>query len=185
MLNLINTKYAGKTPSMQSLALVMGMPTTKLIAVAKEPIDGSPATGINWTSLTTFCNQWIASPDNLYCATMDDLIREALERDAKLGDKRGVSRNMVEVDGQFIQRRKASMFEMGDTNESLICLAGEQEVYKMVYQTLSFTVLRAVNPDGSFATEDVRALSNKTLNAKCVHPFRMKDEIAKRFGGTK
>ena len=89
----------------------------------------------------------------------------------------------ADVDGGKMPKRKAAMFDMGSEQESLICFKHDAGVYKMVYQTLGYTAIRQVNEDGSFAKEEIRVVSNSTLNTKCVPPTVMAQAIADRFSG--
>ena len=56
-------------------------------------------------------------------------------------------------------------------------------MYAIVMQTLTHTVLRPINQDGSFASETVKVISNGMLNMKGAGPASIEDAIAKRFSG--
>ena len=91
--------------------------------------------------------------------------------------------NLIDVDGGKMPKRKSVMFEMGNEQESLICFKHDAGVYKMVYQTTGYTAIREVNEDGTFAKEEIRVVSNSTLNTKCVPPTVLTQAIADRFSG--
>ena len=56
-------------------------------------------------------------------------------------------------------------------------------MYAIVMQTLTHTVLRPVNQDGTFASETVKVISNSMLNMKGVGPAGIDEAVDKRFSG--
>ena len=87
----------------------------------------------------------------------------------------------IEVDGQLVAVRKYTNFEMSAGVP--VCLRKDANVYAIVMQTLTHTVLRPINQDGSFASETVKVISNGMLNMKGAGPASIEDAIAKRFSG--
>ena len=64
-----------------------------------------------------------------------------------------------------------------------ICLRKDANVYKIVMQTLTHTVLRPINQDGEFCSEAVKVISNGMLNMRGAGPATIEEAIAKRFSG--
>ena len=67
--------------------------------------------------------------------------------------------------------------------DTYVCLRNDANVYKIVMQTLTHTVLRPVAADGTFASESVKCISNSMLNMKGAGPASIEEAIAKRFNG--
>jgi hypothetical protein len=119
--------------------------------------------------------------------SLEELVTVAVEKEKWMAENTtarvATGSNLIDVDGGKMPKRKAAMFDMGSEQESLICFKHDAGVYKMVYQTLGYTAIREVNEDGTFAKEEVRVVSNSTLNTKCVPPTVMAQAIADRFSG--
>ena len=81
----------------------------------------------------------------------------------------------------MVATRKYKNFEM-ETNMP-ICLRKDANVYKIVMQTLTHTVLRPINQDGEFCSEAVKVISNGMLNMRGAGPASIEEAIAKRFSG--
>lgn len=188
VLDAIREVAGGVEPSLRAFALVLDMIPSRLYAKAKTPIAGQvyDPSVTNWDALNEFFESKLDAEDVTY-NSMEELVLAAAEKDKWLAENANarvaVGNNTIDVDGGKMPKRKAAMFEMGSENESLICFKKDPQVYKMVYQTLGYTVIRPVNEDGSFAKEEVRVLSNATLNTKCVSPHTMAQAIADRFSG--
>lgn len=188
ILDAIRAMNNGEEITLKAFALALDVPATRLYAVAKRPVIGQvydPAAK-NWEALNEFFIGKLTAPEAKF-DSMEALVAEAAEKDAWLAQNATVrtatGSNLIDVDGGKMPKRKTSMFEMGDERESLICFKHDPAVYKMVYQTLGYTVIREVNEDGSFAKEEIRVISNATLNTKCVAPSAMAEAIADRFSG--
>lgn len=188
VLDAIKTINEGKEPSLRAFAEVLSVPTTRLYAKAKAPIAGQvyDPDVINWDAL----NEYFASKlteEGCVFATMEDLVEAAQKKDEWLKENKPVrtaaGKNLIDVDGAKMPARKAAIFEMGSEQESLLCFKHDPAVYKMIYQTAGYTCIRAVNADGSYAKEEVRVISNGTLNTKCVPPTTMAAAVAERFSG--
>lgn len=191
-----------ETPSMRAFALTMNISANRLYAMAKKPIAGAvyDPEATNWDSISEFTmtklNTNLAAdgePEIIY-TDLSALVAAAIEKDTYLKTTGArvypSGTNTIEVDGVNISKRKSAMFEMGE-NASYLCFKSDPLVYAMVYQTESFTVIRPVHEvtggDGvglvEFASNELRVLSNATLNTKCVPPTTLKDAIADRFSG--
>ena len=188
ILDAIRAMNNGEEITLKAFALALDVPATRLYSIAKRPVVGQvydPAAK-NWDALNEFFCGKLAAPEAAF-ATMEELVAAAAEKDAWLAQNATVrtatGSNLIDVDGGKMPKRKTAMFEMGDERESLICFKHDAAVYKMVYQTLGYTVIREVNEDGSFAKEEIRVISNATLNTKCVAPSAMAEAIADRFSG--
>lgn len=181
----------GKEPSLKAFALALEVSPTRVYAIARKPIPGAvyDPDAANWDALSTFFAGKLVADDQEGYHSMEDLVTAAIEKDEWLKENDGrragavSGSNLIEVDGEKIPMRKAAIFEMGSEKESLVCFKKDVNVYKMVYQTASFTVLRPVAEDGSFAKSELKVVSNLTLNTKCVVPCDMERAIKERFSG--
>ena len=188
VLDAIREVAGGVEPSLRAFAMVLDVPSTRLYATAKKPVAGQvwDPESKNWDALNEFFTGKLEAEGAAY-TSMEELVVAAAEKDKWIAENANVrvatGSNLIDVDGGKMPKRKAAMFEMGSENESLICFKHDGGVYKMVYQTAGYTCVRAVNEDGSFAKEEVRVLSNATLNTKCVSPHTMAQAIADRFSG--
>lgn len=176
----------GVQPSMRALAEVFNITTNALYTRGKKAIPGQiyDPEATNWDAISEYLNGKMPEGED-----MVSMIAKANEKDewykenAPSRARSSAGATLIEVDGEMIAPRKSSMFEMGGEQESLLCFKHDATVYKMVYQTMSFTVVRPVNEDGSFASNDLRVLSNATINTKCVPPMTLAAAIAERFSG--
>ena len=188
VLDVIREVNGGEEISLKAFALALDIPATRLYAIAKRPIVGQvyDPNAKNWDAISEFLSAKVSAADAAI-TSMDELVRVAAEKDKWLAENANnrvaTGSNLIDVDGGKMPKRKSAMFEMGNEQESLLCFKHDAGVYKMVYQTLGYTAIRQVNEDGSFAKEEIRVISNATLNTKCVPPTTMKQAIADRFSG--
>lgn len=180
----------GEQPTMRGLAEVVGCAPTKLYSLGKKPIPGQvyDPNVTNWDAISAYVEtKLVVDPEVEGCHTMEDAVKAALEVDAynkEHGTRRGTGgSNLIEVDGEMIPKRKSAMFEMGNENESFVCFKKDANVYKIVYQTESYTTVRPVTAEGEFASNELKTVSNLTLNTKCVAPAQMTEAINARFSG--
>lgn len=172
-------------PTLKAIAAVFDLQATRLYGVAKQPKEGEvyDAKVFNWDAIERFVTRRL-DPD-LGLNTLEDVIDKALELDEELKSKdgrrgKGVKIQKVEVDGKEIVLRKFPNFEM-DANE-LVCLKKEDAVYKIVYQTISHTVLVPVaDVEGTPASEEVKVISNFMLNMKGIGPDKLAEEVKARL----
>ena len=188
VLDAVRNVNGGKEIALKAFALALDIPATRLYAIAKRPIIGQvyDPNAKNWNAINEFLTTKLTAPDAVY-ANMEKLVAAAAEQ-AKWMEQNATARvatgsNLIDVDGGKMPKRKTVMFEMGSEQESLICFKHDKGVYKMVYQTLGYTAIREVNENGTFAKEEIRVVSNSTLNTKCVPPTVMAQAIADRFSG--
>lgn len=181
------------TPSLKAIASVFDLNPVRLYSVAKQPKEGEvyDAHVYNWDAIERFIKRRLDPDKGL--ATLEDVIQKALEIDAELktadgrrrgnrGEGGGVSYGAkIEVDGKMVAQRRFESFEMA--NDQYICLKKDPEVYKIVLQTASHTVIRPVEPDGEFKGNDVKVISNFMLNMKGVGPSALNEAVQKRFSG--
>ena len=175
------------TPTLKALAYVFGLPAPRIYSVAKQPKEGEvyDAKVYNWDAVERFITRRLDPDSEL--ATLEDVVAKALEadkefhlQDGRRAANRESSNKKIEVDGKMIPVRKFSNFEM--ENGMLVCLKKEKEVYKIVYQTVSHTVLVPVkNYEGEIASQEVKVISNLMLNMKGVGPAALDETISKRF----
>lgn len=180
----------GEQPSMRAISEVIGCAPTKLYSLGKKPIPGQvyDPNVTNWDAINAYVEtKLVVDPEVEGCHTMEDVVKAALAVDAynkEHGTRRGNGgSNLIEVDGEMIPKRKSAMFEMGNENESYICFKKDANVYKIVYQTESYTTVRPVTAEGEFASNELKTVSNLTLNTKCVAPAQMPEAIEVRFSG--
>lgn len=172
-----------------AIAAVFDVPTQRIYSVAKQPKEGEvyDARVFNWDAITRFITRRLDPEKGL--GTLEDVIDAALAKDVELKEQdgrrsvnRGEGRNeKITVDGKEVAVRKYKNFEM--ESDTYVCLRKDACVYKIVMQTLTHTVLRPVNADGTFASEAVKCISNSMLNMKGAGPATIEEAIQKRFSG--
>lgn len=176
------------TPTLKAIAAVFDIPNQRIYTVAKQPKEGEvyDAKVYNWEAIERFITRRLDPDKGL--ATLEDVIDAALVKDAEFKEadgrrsaNRGSAVNKIEVDGQMVATRKYKNFEM-ETNMP-ICLRKDANVYKIVMQTLTHTVLRPINQDGEFCSETVKVISNGMLNMRGAGPATIEEAVAKRFSG--
>lgn len=188
ILDVIRDVNAGEEVSLKAFALALDIPATRLYAIAKRPIIGQvyDPNAKNWDAINEFLTNKVTAADATI-TSLEALVTVAVEKEKWMAENAtarvATGSNLIDVDGGKMPKRKAAMFEMGSEQESLICFKHDAGVYKMVYQTLGYTAIRQVNEDGTFAKEEIRVVSNSTLNTKCVPPTVMAQAIAERFSG--
>lgn len=188
ILDVIRDVNGGEEISLKAFALALDIPATRLYAIAKRPIVGQvyDPNAKNWDAINEFLTNKVTAADATI-TSLEELVTVAVEKEKWMAENTtarvATGSNLIDVDGGKMPKRKAAMFEMGSEQESLICFKHDAGVYKMVYQTLGYTAIRQVNEDGTFAKEEIRVVSNSTLNTKCVPPTVMAQAIADRFSG--
>ena len=188
ILDAVREFNGGEEISLKAYALALDIPATRLYALAKRPIVGQvyDPNAKNWDAINEFLTAKVSAPDAII-TSIEELVKVAAEKEKWMAENAtarvATGSNLIDVDGGKMPKRKSAMFEMGNEQESLLCFKHDAGVYKMVYQTLGYTAIRQVNEDGSFAKEEIRVISNATLNTKCVPPTTMKQAIDDRFSG--
>lgn len=177
------------TPTLKAIAAVFDVPQQRLYSVAKQPKAGEvyDAKVYNWDAIQRFVTRRLDAEKGL--ATYEDVITAALAKDEEFkaadgrkGANRGLaSKQTIDVDGKQVPCRKYKNFEM-DADKP-VCLRHDPEVYKIVMQTLTHTVLRPIGKDGEFSSETVKVISNTMLNMKGSGPASIDEAIQKRFSG--
>lgn len=185
-------------PTLKAIAAVFDLNPVRLYSVAKQPKEGVvyDAKVYNWDAIERFINRRLDADKGL--ATLEDVIDAALIKDEELkasDGRRSSNRGegsawnaKIEVDGQMIAKRRFANFEM--ENGCLVTLKKDPEVYAIVLQTASHTVLRPVicaekNADGEyfFKGNDIKVVSNGMLNFKGTGPSALEASIEERFSG--
>ena len=180
------------TPSLKAIAAVFDLNPVRLYSVAKQPKEGVvyDAKVFNWDAIERFITRRLDAAQGL--ATLEDVIKAALVKDEELkaNDGRRTTRGegsgygeKIEVDGKQIAKRRFANFEMA--NGQLVTLKKDAEVYAIVLQTASHTVLRPVNSADptDFKGNDVKVISNGMLNFKGTGPSALEASIKERFSG--
>ena len=185
-------------PTLKAIAAVFDLNPVRLYSVAKQPKEGVvyDAKVYNWDAIERFINRRLDADKGL--ATLEDVIDAALIKDEELkasDGRRSSNRGegsawnaKIEVDGKMIAKRRFANFEM--ENGCLVTLKKDAEVYAIVLQTASHTVLRPVicadkNEAGEyfFKGNDVKVISNGMLNMKGTGPSGLQASIEERFSG--
>ena len=188
VLDAVRNVNGGEEIALKAFALALDIPATRLYAIAKRPIIGQvyDPNAKNWDAINEFLTNKVTAADATI-TSLEELVLVAVEKEKWMAENAtarvATGSNLIDVDGGKMPKRKAAMFDMGSEQESLICFKHDAGVYKMVYQTLGYTAIRQVNEDGTFAKEEIRVVSNSTLNTKCVPPTSMAQAIADRFSG--
>lgn len=180
------------TPSLKAFAAVFDLNPVRFYSVAKQPKEGVvyDAKVFNWDAIERFIARRLDADRGL--ATLEDVVRAALVKDEELkaNDGRRTTRGegtgygeKIEVDGKMIAKRRFANFEM--ENGQLVTLKKDAEVYAIVLQTASHTVLRPVNSADptDFKGNDVKVISNGMLNFKGTGPSALEASIKERFSG--
>lgn len=185
-------------PTLKAIAAVFDLNPVRLYSVAKQPKEGVvyDAKVYNWDAIERFINRRLDPDKGL--ATLGDVIDAALVKDEELKASDGRRRSnrgegsawnaKIEVDGQMIAKRRFANFEM--ESGCLVTLKKDAEVYAIVLQTASHTVLRPVicaerNEAGEyfFKGNDIKVISNGMLNMKGTGPSALEASIEERFSG--
>lgn len=186
------------TPSLKAFAGVFDLNPVRFYSVAKQPKEGVvyDAKVFNWDAIERFINRRLDPDKGL--STLEDVVRAALvvEEELKQNDGRRRTREgggsawgeKIEVDGQMVAKRRFASFEI--ENDQLVTLKKDAEVYAMVLQTASHTVLRPVisqekSEDGQwqFKGNDIKVISNGMLNFRGTGPSALQESIDERFSG--
>ena len=185
-------------PTLKAIAAVFDLNPVRLYSVAKQPKEGVvyDAKVYNWDAIERFINRRLDADKGL--ATLEDVIETALVKDEELkasDGRRSSNRgegsawnSKIEVDGQMIAKRRFANFEQ--ENGCLITLKKDPEVYAIVLQTASHTVLRPVicaeksdSGEYFFKGNDIKVISNGMLNMKGTGPSALEASIEERFSG--
>lgn len=184
-------------PTLKAIAAVFDLNPVRMYSVAKQPKEGVvyDAKVYNWDAIERFVTRRLDAEKGL--ATLEDVIDAALIKDEELkasDGRRSSNRGegsawnaKIEVDGQMMAKRRFANFEM--ENGCLVTLKKDPEVYGIVLQTASHTVLRPVicaeKIDGEYAFKgnDVKVISNGMLNMKGTGPSALQASIDERFSG--
>ena len=176
------------TVTLKAIAEVLGVPSQRIYSVAKQPQEGVvyDAKVYNWGAIERFVTRRLDPEKGL--ATIEDVIDAALIVDAELKEKdgrrsanKGSIVEKITVDGKEVPVRKYKNFDM-ETNVP-VCLRKDPNVYKIVLQTLTHTVMRPIGADGEFCSETVKVISNSMLNMRGIGPSAIEDATTKRWSG--
>ena len=185
-------------PTLKAIAAVFDLNPVRLYSVAKQPKEGVvyDAKVYNWDAIERFITRRLDADRGL--ATLEDVIVAALEKDKELqanDGRRSANRGegsawnaKIEVDGRMVAKRRFANFVL--ENGCLVTLKKDAEVYAIVLQTASHTVLRPVicaekNEAGEyfFKGNDIKVISNGMLNMKGTGHSALQASIEERFSG--
>lgn len=179
--------------TIKALAAVFNLPSQRLYTVAKQPKDGEvyDAKVYNWEAIERFLERRLGQEG--FPATLEEVVDRAAEIDIELkandgrkGGHRGAGNpiEMIEVDGNKVPTRKFDNFEMKEDGQNLVVLKRDPNVYKIIFQTRSHTVLRPVaDREGTFSSELIKVITNGTFNQKGCGPVNNEAGIEMRFSG--
>lgn len=184
------------TPSLKAIAGVFNLNPVRLYSVAKQPQEGVvyDAKVFNWDAIERFVTRRLDAEQGL--ETLEDVIKQALSIDEELKQndgRRAANRGTpgagakIEVDGKMIAKRRFASYEM--ENGQMVVLKKDPEVYAIVMQTLSHTVLRPLaealveGADPVFKGNDLKVISNGMLNMKGIGPSALEKAVEERFSG--
>lgn len=183
--------------TLKALATVFDLPPVRFYSVAKTPKEGEifDPKVYNWEAIQKFVNRRLGQTED-GPTTLEEVIERAVvitqeqkEADGRRASNRGsAAGKKIEVDGKMIPERKFTNFAMlnedGTPTGNLVVLRKDPAVYKMVYQTLSHTVLVPVSDrEGTVASQKVKVISNSMLNMRGMGPANTEIGIEKRFNG--
>lgn len=181
-------------PTLKAIAAVFDLPPVRIYTVAKTPKEGEvyDAKVFNWDAIEKFVSRRLGQENTP--ATLEEFVDAALVKDTELKEmdgrraaNRGISSvKQIEVDGKMIAARRYTNHEMynsdGTETGNLVVLKKDENVYKIVYQTLSHTVLVPVaDMSGTVASQDVKVISNTMLNMKGLGPVMTQQLISERL----
>lgn len=180
------------TPSLKAIATTFDVNPVRLYTVAKQAKEGvvyDPKV-YNWDAIERWVERRLT--DGTELATLEDVIKRALEIDVELKEadgRRSANRGLgvnkkVEVDGKMIDERKFKNFDINEKKP--VCLKKDPNVFAIVMQTKSHTVLRPIKSEklDDFASEAVITISNGRLNTRGVGPANIDTAIKERLDGT-
>ena len=182
-------KVMGKkgTPTLKAIAAVFDLPAVRLYSVAKQPKEGEvyDAKVYNWDAIERFITRRFDA--DLGLDSLEAIIEKALEIDVELKDRDGRRGGggveKFELDGKLIPKRKHAHFEIDAAAQ--IVLKGDENVWVVVYQTASHSVMVPVTEKGEAASQNVKVISNGMLNMKGFGPVLTVEAIKERFANAK
>lgn len=181
------------TPTLKAIAAVFELQAVRLYSVAKQPKEGvayDPHV-YNWDAIERFVTRRLDAEKGL--GTLEAVIAKALEIDKVLKEtdgRRGANRGegdawnaKVEVDGVMVAKRRFKNFEQEAGLP--VVLKQDPEVYAIVLQTATHTVMRPLNSEklDDFKGNDVKVISNGMMNVKGMPPSKLEAAVKERFSG--
>ena len=174
------------TPTLKAIAMAHDLPPVRLYSVAKQPKEGEiyDAKVYNWDAIERFIARRFEEGKFV---NFEQVVEAALalDEELKLTDGRRTRRGgpaveKKEIDGKMVQMRKHASFEK-DAG-MFIVLKGDPNVYKIVYQTITHTVLVPVDDKAGTVTSNAVVIkSNGMLNYKGVGPNELDAAIEANF----
>lgn len=184
-------------PTLKAFAKVFDLNPVRLYSTAKQPKEGVvyDAKVFNWDAIERFIMRRLDADKGL--ATLEDVVDAALIADEELkqndGRRRGGSGEgsgygaKIEVDGKMVAKRRFASFEK--ESGQMVALKKDADVYAIVLQTASHTVLRPLaealveGAEPVFKGNDVKVISNGMLNMKGIGPSSLEQAVQERFSG--
>lgn len=181
------------TPTLKAIAGVFELNPVRIYNVAKQPKEGIVYDShvYNWDAIERFITRRLDESKGL--ATLEDVIAKALEIDKTLKEtdgRRGTRRGegsawnaKVEIDGVMVAKRRYENFEMSAGVP--VVLTKDANVYAIVLQTATHTVLRPINSRDltDFKGNEVKVISNGMLNIRGMSASTLDMAIDERLSG--
>lgn len=184
-------KEKDTTPTLKALAHVHDLPPVRFYTVAKQPQEGKvyDPNVYNWDAVQRFIERRFDAEDAKF-SSLEEVVDAAIKADEELklqdgrrGGKGGVKIETfeAEVKGEMkeVQKRKYPSLEK-EANQPVV-LKKDPNVYKIVFQTSTHTVLVPVNSKMEPKNDDVIIKSNLMLNLNAVPPTSLEQEVKARF----
>lgn len=184
------------TPTLASIARIFGISRERVYKVAKTPVTGKvfEPQEYNWEAVERFILRRL-DPDIGLVTLEDVIIKASKDKDRrKSGTGYYSHKEYITVDGKSVPTRRDPNFEMlkldghdyhkkiHPTIAHVIMFRNDINVYKIVYQTKTHTVLRAINKVGEFSSDELKMVSNRYMNMNALdHNSATKEELEKRY----
>lgn len=195
MTNLENIMATKGMPTLKAIATVLGIQPTRIYSVAKTPKEGEiyDAKVYNWEAIERFVERRLGQ--NEVPETVEEVIDKALEVDIELKANDGrknrtgsAAGRKIEVDGKMIPERRYSNHEWKDEDgnvlDNLVAFKKDPEVYKIIFQTRSHTVLMPVDDAaGTITKSHVKVVSNFMMNHSGFNPVQNATQVEIRLNG--
>ncbi len=189
-------------PSLKSFAMAIDVKASRIYHVSRTPQMGVPydSKSYNWEALERFFMRRLV-PEGP--ATLEEVVNKAWEISEELAmtNKRRGGKALSNAklprfegtNGKEVPIRKFKYFEMDCPDgtpgldahpvlRQVIILTKDPLVYAIVHQSMEYTVLRPVTPEGEFQGEYIKVISNQALNSKGYGPAIMTPaNVAQRY----
>jgi len=181
-------------PTLTSLGEVINVKRRQMYAIGKSPdADNIFYNGheFNWKAIERFIINRIDPNSDLN--DLESVVAAALKIDAvKKGNKLRKTNNQrvqqIEVDGNLIVTLKHPQYDLlfsdwervHPSGARIIVFRKDPNVYKIVMQTRSHTLVRSIDDTGEYDSDELKVITNSTLNFRAVSPRNLPKEYDRR-----